>query len=421
MKNKVRILSSLLIALSSSILAGCDVVSDSNDTSSEVKEENYAIKLKKLYDGKSTSTLDPTISRYIRNYDNVEYLAEALADRRKELKENGRSRYDYQTIKIEWEDTNEDESFTVHVADNKEFNNEYTYTTTNNSVSREIGMFIPKQTYYYKVVGSKTGESKVDSFIANASVRYITADTVINVRDIGGWETADGKTLNYGKIYRGGALNEGPNASYLSDESRRMFNYLGIKGELDLRGKDKAGSEASDLVIDDYVNQINPDYPVLRKDLVHLAYEQMTNDEGRAKNNLPKIFHFLADENNYPVYFHCSVGADRTGTLGYILEALCGVDFEHLMIDYELTSFTTDTTGGIRSRSTIEETTNGYKFANPSEADLASNSKLWYAHNLLMNKYKDYSTDLSKVMEKYLIDMGVKKTDIDIVKSILLD
>ncbi len=40
-----------------------------------------------------------------------------------------------------------------------------------------------------------------------------------------------------------------------------------------------------------------------------------------------------------PVFFHCIFGADRTGTLAFLMEALLGVGENQLAIDYELTSF----------------------------------------------------------------------------------
>ena len=39
------------------------------------------------------------------------------------------------------------------------------------------------------------------------------------------------------------------------------------------------------------------------------------------------------------VYFHCAGGADRTGTLAFLIEALLGVSESDLSKDYELTSF----------------------------------------------------------------------------------
>ena len=39
------------------------------------------------------------------------------------------------------------------------------------------------------------------------------------------------------------------------------------------------------------------------------------------------------------VYFHCMAGADRTGTLAFIIGALLGVSESDLSKDFELTSF----------------------------------------------------------------------------------
>jgi len=40
-----------------------------------------------------------------------------------------------------------------------------------------------------------------------------------------------------------------------------------------------------------------------------------------------------------PVYFHCTYGADRTGTVAYLLEALLGVPYENRAEDFELSTF----------------------------------------------------------------------------------
>ena len=39
------------------------------------------------------------------------------------------------------------------------------------------------------------------------------------------------------------------------------------------------------------------------------------------------------------MYFHCIGGADRTGTLAFLIEALLGVNEGDMSKDYELTSF----------------------------------------------------------------------------------
>ena len=43
-----------------------------------------------------------------------------------------------------------------------------------------------------------------------------------------------------------------------------------------------------------------------------------------------------------PVYFHCSVGADRTGSIAFLIGALCGMSEDQLAKEFELTSFSAD-------------------------------------------------------------------------------
>ena len=44
-------------------------------------------------------------------------------------------------------------------------------------------------------------------------------------------------------------------------------------------------------------------------------------------------------EKNYPIYVHCIAGADRTGTLCYLLNAILGVADDLLEKDWQATMF----------------------------------------------------------------------------------
>ena len=70
-----------------------------------------------------------------------------------------------------------------------------------------------------------------------------------------------------------------------------------------------------------------------------------------AKENMVKLFDLLADRSIYPIYTHCWGGADRTGCICFIVEALLGVEMQDLILDYELTSLSV---WGVRTRNYSE-------------------------------------------------------------------
>jgi protein tyrosine/serine phosphatase len=65
----------------------------------------------------------------------------------------------------------------------------------------------------------------------------------------------------------------------------------------------------------------------------------------------------LADESNYPIFFHCAIGTDRTGTLAYLINGLLGVPEEDLYYDYCFSNFGaiyTDNAPELRTPKTLQ-------------------------------------------------------------------
>ena len=163
------------------------------------------------------------------------------------------------------------------------------------------------------------------NFTTVDSPRILTIEGAKNVRDIGGWETASGKPIKYGLLYRGTEL-DGANAYQLTEEGRRdMLSVLGIKFDMDLRGASEIKGGA------------------LGENVFHKGYGageySMVFDPIFAER-VREAFVDLANKDNYPIYMHCIYGRDRTGTICYLLEALLGVSDEDLLKDYELSAFT---------------------------------------------------------------------------------
>lgn len=205
---------------------------------------------------------------------------------------------------------------------------------------------IPNTTYYYKVSAIMSDYTekvlKISSFTTTSDhVRMIKVDDIINVRDLGGWGTTDGKTVKYGLIYRGTEFEDTGNKHNISIEGiTELRNRLGVKADIDFRG---AGLTASPLGAT--VNYY--DFPIG-------AYEVGLTDKIK-QPYIVNIFETITTlvATSKPVYFHCQGGRDRTGTIAFLLLGVLGVSESDLSKDYELTEFSMPAIG-----STVEAGTN---------------------------------------------------------------
>lgn len=211
---------------------------------------------------------------------------------------------------------------------NEDFSDAFT-SEVKDETHYEIYNLLPNQTYYYKVLETVDGnptEIINSSFTTTGQLRQIYAEGTGNMRDLGGWQTASGKPIKYGLIYRGAEWNGEYN---LTPAGIAALRAIGMKAELDLRIDYEAAYITKSPLGDDVVYKriTNEDY-----------YESgMQNRKDLYKQNLDFVFDCVKNEK--PVYFHCHIGADRTGTLGVILEGLLGVSESDLYRDYELTTF----------------------------------------------------------------------------------
>ena len=130
---------------------------------------------------------------------------------------------------------------------------------------------------------------------------------------------------------------------------------------------------------------------------------------------IKSIFDFLSNKNNYPIYFHCNSGADRTGTLAFLILGLLGVSYEDITRDFETTSFTYY---GERWRSAIEDD----KFTESGVMQADSNNFIAWGemYSLIMLYYSEGGT-LSDAIENYLISVcGISSENIVNFKEIML-
>ena len=153
--------------------------------------------------------------------------------------------------------------------------------------------------------------------------RMIHLLNVGNVRDLGGWD-CDGGMVKYGLLFRGGEMY-----GYLTDDGRQQaIDMLGILKEIDLRFASELNGRTE--------SGFGPTVDMLWVDMTwnDLSYQ-------KSSGNIKAIFDPLFDYviANKPTYFHCSAGADRTGVVALLCEAILGVSQSDCDKDYELSSF----------------------------------------------------------------------------------
>ena len=156
-----------------------------------------------------------------------------------------------------------------------------------------------------------------------------------NCRDLGGW-ACDGGTIKYGMLVRGSEPNPA--------DRDLMVNKIGIKTDVQLLPVSEQAT--------DYKMKSAWGIDWAGNDTENESVYTLANSKALWKKLLEPIMDSVIHAK--PVYFHCGIGADRTGMIASALEGLLGVSRADIDTEYELTNFAfgwQSLTGGIyRSR-----------------------------------------------------------------------
>ena len=174
----------------------------------------------------------------------------------------------------------------------------------------EIYNLTPGVRYYYQVLDNGGALVKQACLIPDGPLRMIKSSTR-NFRDLGGWVGENGRKIAYGKIYR---------CAQISSSDASLFKELGITAELDF-AKLKGG-----------LTSIYQYYP---------AVMFLSSGTGKTseyyRQSIRDVVNWLS--HGETVVFHCYAGADRTGTMAFLIESLLGVSESDTSKDFELTTF----------------------------------------------------------------------------------
>ena len=186
---------------------------------------------------------------------------------------------------------------------------------------------------YFKVVANYSDgtndTSKIFKYeVDNVYPRNLKIDGMTNCRDMGGArELEDGGYIKQGLIYRTSGTNSWGNGRAVVTDTitaagkEELLTRLGCKTEINVNN-----SGSNQVGVQNFVD-------------AYMYYDGGKHHMYRNTEPLKRVFHALADENNYPVFYHCRIGTDRTGFVAIMLSALLGVSENDIYQDYLFSNF----------------------------------------------------------------------------------
>lgn len=359
----------------------------------------------------------------------------------------------------------EDGDMTLHLEDQLGWKGDW--TVADGSYYMDITNLVPNDKYTYKVttVSGKVLTQGSFSTTGNLHQCFFRANKkgtagVRNCRDLGGWKTTGGKMIKYRKVYRGGRMND-PWETMLNTTGKKEVLFEGIGAQLELRGSDDFVTNPAVAELDHCAPCIeeggkvmlgvtkpsakncikwlvlDPSSPwteeqrapyrettshgygyKLSSDAVNAITPTLTDQDYAAfqeayKAKTRQCFEFVVNsvKNNKPVYFHCSLGRDRTGTMAVMILGILGIPEGDIAKDIELTYFAPV---GYSVSSSDKEN-------NPEP--IYKNTRLNWVYSEIVPYFWSLATgdDFSSGVEKYLVEIaGVSPSLIQEFRSLML-
>lgn len=227
-------------------------------------------------------------------------------------------------------------------------------------------------------------------------MRNLKWDACLNVRDLGGLRTEDGRETVFGQFVRADGLDQ------LNAKGAALMQEYGISTIIDMRDSRERNADLG--------------YAGVRR--LHVPLEDQSDEEfwqnWRAFNCTPlyyraflehcpervmSVFAAIAEAGSGGIVFHCGSGRDRTGLISLLLLRLVGVTPAEVIEDYVLSQPNLKPLNRVKDEQAIEAAF--VKFETDVETTLYALMK-----------------DLDA--RKYLSDCGISDAQIEHIKSRLL-
>lgn len=243
---------------------------------------------------------------------------------------------------LRWDSPGKDIGVEVFVGNSPEtINRNVSVAHVTGKTSVRIDGLGPDVRHYFEVV-PEGGQGIV------SAERGQQFEGIVNFRDLGGYETSDGRRVKWGRVFRSGHL------SRATEKDRLLLQNMGIRVICDFRTPGEIKAQPDWLPADGSISYLQ--YPI-----VHGEFDPVAAMESLQKGDISwltedfvikryiakidlfprvwgEVLTILSDPDKRPLLFHCTAGKDRAGTCAAILLLALGVPEETVIYDHGLSN-----------------------------------------------------------------------------------
>src|SRR5215471_14115187 len=240
-----------------------------------------------------------------------------------------------------------------------------------------------------------------------ADDRVLRLNGVRNLRDVGGYPTADGRRIRWRRLYRSDCLDQldAAGQAWLVDAGLR--SVIDIRDNTELAQRPNVFAASKDVAYRHFPLWTGPPPPGFEPDLRE-GYRREVDLLGR---RLVELLEELLQPDVLPTLVHCAAGKDRTGVAIAIILAAVGTEPGRIADDYSLS-----------------QTCLGPEYVTETRAWVLSNGWDWavWEHTVgtppeRMLKTLAYIDARYGNVERYLLDHGLSRSTLGDLREALTE
>lgn len=242
----------------------------------------------------------------------------------------------------------------------------------------------------------------------STDTRHLPWDACLNVRDLGGFVTSDGRMTRWRSLIRS------DNICRLTWHGRTALVRYGIRTVIDLRSEKELALEHDAFSRPELAGVTYLNLPQLSDEFWSRWHQSLSAYDGdlltleTSRANLAAMVRAIAHAADGGVLIHCHAGKERTGLAAAILLALAGVDYETINADH------------VRSDRYLEPLYEAWvaQVEDPAVRERGT-TRLHVAKDQMRRTLTTVQERFGGA-ERYLLDCGVERADLERVRDRML-